>query len=38
MRGTKLAIRYMGPEEGGEGGMVINVASMAGEQENIREV
>ncbi|XP_033641989.1 15-hydroxyprostaglandin dehydrogenase [NAD(+)]-like [Asterias rubens] len=32
MRGTKLAIRYMGPEEGGEGGMVINVASMAGLQ------
>ena len=30
MRGVKLGIKYMGAHRGGLGGLVVNVASMAG--------
>ena len=30
IRGVKLGIKYMGADRGGSGGLVVNVASMAG--------
>ena len=32
IRGTKLSIKYMGADVGGSGGLVVNVASMAGNE------
>ena len=30
IRGTNLALKYMAVTEGGKGGVIVNVASMAG--------